>query len=247
MLKASSLQCIHYADDTTLFSKGNNLDDLIDFTNNELVKIDKWVCANKLSLNINKTAFSICSTKSVTDVRRVKIRNVEINLVNDFKFLGITIHSNLSFSSHYQNVCNKTSRSSSVLSKLAYYVPQPILRKLYQTMIYPHLNYGIEIWGNSCKTGIKRLQRIQNKCIKIISSTNICEPSDYASLKLMSFKHIHEYFSLIRFFKYYKLNESQNFKTKIENHQKNHSYSTRHSMALNLNFPNLRHRSYIAQ
>ena len=77
--KASSLQCIHYADDTTLFSKGNNLDDLIDFTNTELAKMDKWVCANKLFLNIityNKTAFSICSTKSVTDVRRVKIRNV---------------------------------------------------------------------------------------------------------------------------------------------------------------------------
>ena len=48
MHKASSLQCIHYADDTTLFSKGNNLDDLIDFTNTELVKMDKWVCANKL-------------------------------------------------------------------------------------------------------------------------------------------------------------------------------------------------------
>ena len=91
-----------------------------------------------------------------------------------------------------------------------------------------------------CKTGIKRLQRIQNKCIKIISSTNTCEPSDYASLKLMSFKHIHEYFSLIRFFKYYKLNESLNFKTKIENHQTNHSYNTRHSMARNLNCPNLR-------
>ena len=76
MHKASSLQCIHYAADTTLFSKGNNLDDLIDLTNNELVKIDKWVCANKLSLNINKTAFSICSTKAVNDVCRVKIRNV---------------------------------------------------------------------------------------------------------------------------------------------------------------------------
>ena len=36
----------------------------------------------------------------------------------------------------------------------------------------------------------------------------------------------------IDFFKYYKLNESQNFKTKIENHQTNHSYITRHSMAI---------------
>ena len=72
----------------TLFSKGNNLDDLIDFTNNELVKIDKWVCANKLSLNINKTAFAICSNKTVTDVHRVKIRNVKINLVNFFYIFG---------------------------------------------------------------------------------------------------------------------------------------------------------------
>ena len=94
----------------------------------KLTKIDKWVCANKLSLNINKTTFSICSTKSVTDVLRNKIRNVELYLVNNLKFLGISIDSNLSFSSHYRNVCNKTSRSSSVLSKLAYYVPQPILR-----------------------------------------------------------------------------------------------------------------------
>ena len=167
MHKASSLKCIHCADDTTLFSKGNNLDDLIDFTNNESVQMDKCVCANKLSLNINKTAFSICSTKPVTDDRRVKIRNVKNNLVNNFIFLGITIDSNLSFSNHYQNVCNKTSRSSSVLSKLAYYVPKPILRKLYQTMVYPHLNYGIEIWKNSCKTGIKRLQRIQNNVLKL--------------------------------------------------------------------------------
>ena len=46
MYKASSLQCIHYADDTTLFSNGNKVDDLIDFTNTELVKIDRRVCAN---------------------------------------------------------------------------------------------------------------------------------------------------------------------------------------------------------
>ena len=36
--KAPSLQCIHYADDTTLFSKINNFEDLFDFTNAELVK-----------------------------------------------------------------------------------------------------------------------------------------------------------------------------------------------------------------
>ena len=90
----------------------SNLDDLIDFTNTELVKLERWVCANKLSLNINKTGFYICSTKSVTDVGRFKLRNVEINLVNNFNFLGIAIDSNLLFSTQYQNVCNKILKAS---------------------------------------------------------------------------------------------------------------------------------------
>ena len=76
--------------------------------------------------------------------------------------------------------------------------------------------------------------RSSKECIEINSSTNTCEPFDYASLQLMTFKHIHEYFSHIRFFNYYKLNESQIYKMKIENHHINHSYSTRHSMANNL-------------
>ena len=55
--------------------------------------MDKRVCANKLSLNINKVDFSVCSTKSVANVHRIRIKNEEINLVNNFKLLGITIDS----------------------------------------------------------------------------------------------------------------------------------------------------------
>ena len=56
-----------------------------------------WDCVNKFSLNINMTDFSVCSTKSVTDVHRVRIRNEEINLVSNLILLGITIDSNLSY------------------------------------------------------------------------------------------------------------------------------------------------------
>ena len=81
-------------------------------------------------------------------------------------------------------------------------MPQPILRKLNQTMIYLHLNYGIEIWGNSCKSGIKNVKESKINVLKLSVRRILFEPSDYASLKLMTFKHIHEYFLLIRLFKY---------------------------------------------
>ena len=64
-------------DDTTLLSKRSKFDDLIDSTNNELTKKNKRACSNKHSLKINKTTFSVCSNKFVTDGRRVKIRNEE--------------------------------------------------------------------------------------------------------------------------------------------------------------------------
>ena len=38
MHKASSLQCIHYADDTTLLSKGNNLDENGEPSNKSLIQ-----------------------------------------------------------------------------------------------------------------------------------------------------------------------------------------------------------------
>ena len=47
------LNCIFFADDTTLICKNNPKDTHI--INNELCKISLWLKLNKLSLNIGKT------------------------------------------------------------------------------------------------------------------------------------------------------------------------------------------------
>ena len=57
------LKFIHFADDTTVCLDGDDLTQMFEVMNAELRKVDNW-CANKLSLNLYKTAFMIYSNKN---------------------------------------------------------------------------------------------------------------------------------------------------------------------------------------
>ena len=53
----SILDPIMFADDTNLFYSNENVDILFESVNKELVNINTWFQANKLSLNANKTKY----------------------------------------------------------------------------------------------------------------------------------------------------------------------------------------------
>ena len=73
--------------------------DMSSMVTNELNKVYKWLCANKLSLNIKKTKYMIfCRQgKKQHTLLNIKIKNT---LVQNFDFLGITLNQNLSWRSH---------------------------------------------------------------------------------------------------------------------------------------------------
>lgn len=41
--------------------------------------------------------------------------------------------------------------------------------KLNTAVIRPAITYGCEVWGAACKTLIRRVQTMQNKCLKLIT------------------------------------------------------------------------------
>ena len=50
---------IVFADDTTVLIEGHEYHKLIETPNEELCKVDKWLQANKLALNISKTHYML--------------------------------------------------------------------------------------------------------------------------------------------------------------------------------------------
>ena len=84
-------------DDENLFFKHENINILESNLNNELSKVHSWLCANKLSLNIDKSNFVLLhpiqkkkQPKSVTSF----INNQSLTEENSIRYLGIYIDSN---------------------------------------------------------------------------------------------------------------------------------------------------------
>ena len=153
MPNASNLfKFMMYADDTTLYCclediNSSNKNEII---NNELQKVNKWLVSNKLSLNVNKTKYMLFykHPKIVNDLN-VQINNNSISRVNTFNFLGLYIHSNITWKTHIDHISKKISRVIGILNKMKYIFPTHILLSLYNSLILPHINYCLLSWGKN--------------------------------------------------------------------------------------------------
>jgi len=66
---------------------------------------------------------------------------------------------------------------------------------LYFAFVYPHLLYGIEIYGNTCKSHISKLEILNNKILRILQNKSIRTPviELYKSYDTLSLSNLHDY------------------------------------------------------
>ena len=138
--------------------------------NNEMKKIDKWLQANGLVINEEKTHYMVFHRARIkTNLNKISIRDNIIPRVTSTKFLGlIIIDDQLKWLEHIQYIKNKVSKSVGILCKVQHYLDQQTLLNLYYTFVYPYLIYSLEIWGNACNVYLDSLIKLQKKCLRII-------------------------------------------------------------------------------
>ena len=132
---SDKLNFIHFADDTTVYMSGRELKALCENVCEELNKVDEWLKANRLSLNIDKTYFMI-HTHNNYDINDciIRIRDRRIKHVTSFKFLGLTIDDNFSYNEHVSLLYKQLSRTKGILYRLSSYVPPIVIRKIYYAL-----------------------------------------------------------------------------------------------------------------
>ena len=152
-----------FADDTNIFLNGRNIDELVQCMNCELNKVVIW-----LSLNIKKTHFKISRTKRwcIDDQQDIKICNQKIAFDEHTKFLGIYIDSNLSWSQHILFLKTKLSKGIGVLRKASKLLSKNVLVTLYDSLVFPYLNYCLEVWGDAQDIHIKYLVILHQRAIR---------------------------------------------------------------------------------
>ena len=129
-----------YADDTTLFCDINNIQNLEITLNAKLLK-----------LLISKTKFMVFhSDKKIVRYPKLFINDVKIERVDYmyFKFLGLQLNHNLKWNKHISHVSLKITKITGLLHKLKLKFPTSILKPIYNTLLFPHINYCILTWGS---------------------------------------------------------------------------------------------------
>ncbi|XP_065672237.1 uncharacterized protein LOC136090057 [Hydra vulgaris] len=106
------LNPIMFADDTNLFLSNYSIKQLYADMNFELNKINDWFQANKLSLNVKKTKYTLFNKKSQEVNLPLKLpdlflNNKEIKQEDSLKFLGILVDKHLSWLPHIKYLQSK--------------------------------------------------------------------------------------------------------------------------------------------
>ena len=171
---AANLKAVMFADDTNLLIRGKDTKELSNSLNSELEGINDYFKANKLKLNTKKTKL-VCFRKKSQKIDyndlKISLDGDKLNFDEDAVFLGITIDSSLTWEKHCAHVANLISRNNAILNRVKNMVPAVSLQILYNSLILPHLQYGLAAWGGCKGESKKRITNVQKRAIRTISKS----------------------------------------------------------------------------
>ena len=128
-----------------------------------------WINVHHLTLNVQKCKSLLVSRKhSHLSGQPVQILGQVLEKVQSYKYLGVVINSNLSWSDHISRVSSKARQQLGLLYRQFYGDSNTTtLRALYITQVRPHLEYAIPVWNPHLSKDIEALESVQRFASKM--------------------------------------------------------------------------------
>ena len=133
-----------------------------------MVNLDQSFTANQLILNITETKVIKFAPMTIAHVSLVISYNGQVlDEVNNTKFLGIHMDSNMNWKIHIEQITHKLNVACFMIRNLTHTFNVDILRVVYFVYFQPILQYGIILGGNS--THAQQIFKLQKRVIRIMS------------------------------------------------------------------------------
>ena len=155
-----------FADDTLIYVVGDDLKSCESLIQNQIEKINIWLCKNKLKLNVTKTK-CMCLNNGGLNVN-ILINNQPIECVDGIKYLGVFIDNKLKFNQHVYNQCAKISKKIGFFKRIRRYIPLNCAVTIYNTLILPYFDYCSSIIFMSNSENIRKFQVLQNRAMRTV-------------------------------------------------------------------------------
>ena len=180
----SSISLALYADDILLSYPFQSSSDF-SLAQGSIDLLSSWLKSRYLTINISKTKCMIISHKSssfLSLLPSLLLDNSPLECVSNFKYLGVILTSQLSWTPHINHICSKSKKLLGLLFRQFYYLCSPhVLLKLYLSLVLPHLTYCS--FGTLILTVIIKSSRVFNSLLlNFVQSNGIVITNLYYSL-----------------------------------------------------------------
>ena len=178
-------EVILFADDAAFFLTSDSLDGLYEKIKRLFTDLHRYLRANKLIPNLTKSKLMYFDSSPIPELPGISFDGQLIDWVEEYKYLGLTLTSKMSFSLHINNVIKRISRFVGTFYCLRAFVPNQILIMLYSTFVLPHLLLHVEIWGASPTVHMLRLDVKINMLLRTILRVRYVEGRPTLNTSLM--------------------------------------------------------------
>lgn len=174
--KYPSTKLAMFADDVLIYASSFYANVARAHINNHLRSLIPWYARWKLAINESKCE-CLVATKKFTNIRiniPLMINGTPILPANKLKYLGVILDSRIRFTQHTSHIMKKGFAAMqslySILSPKSPLSPQNKLI-VYNQIIRPVLAYAAPVWCSISNAQMHRLQRMQNKILRCVTSS----------------------------------------------------------------------------
>lgn len=169
-----------FADDCVIYREITCTDDT-NALQSDLNYISDWCNTWRMELNINKCKILRVHRNSTT-LPFYHLNNIPLDSVNSYKYLGVHITSNLTWSLHIEYIIGKANSTLGYLRHNFSNAPSSLKLLLYQSLVHPKLEYAAAVWDPHNENLIFSLELVQNNSVRFIYS-NYYRTSSISSMK----------------------------------------------------------------
>ena len=166
------VDCSRYVDDFVICFRSRNMNIIERQLQQFLNKLQTWSEENGFKFSKSKTkCIYLCNIRGVQTDPELYLDKTKIEVVSEFKFLGVIFDKKLSFLPHITALKKKCKKALNLLKVVAHSewgADHKVLLWLYRSLIRSKLDYGSIVYRSARKSYLKILDSIHNEGLRLV-------------------------------------------------------------------------------
>ena len=197
-----------FVDDALLYEVMTN-EENGDQLQEDLQQLEVWQCKWKIVFNPTKCKIICISTKKTPPQRKYTFCGVELEQVNSFSYLGVTITEDMKWSKHITSIAGKESGVLGMIKRNLWSCPKDVKVTAYKALVPPKLEYASTAWDPYLQKDILALEKVQRKAARFCTNNHHPTVSLTEMLEDLGWHTLEQRRNMNRLSLFYKISRSE--------------------------------------